>query len=417
MLQNDLARRADAVLGLKALARLGVPGNVWFLGLTSLLTDISSEMVVSILPAYLVLQLGLTPLVFGAVDGIYQGVSGITRIAGGFIGDRAGRYKGVALFGYAASAACKGLMLFVSSGSAIAGVIVADRIGKGIRTAPRDALIALSVKRSDLGAAFGVHRALDSIGATLGPFVGFAVLALAPKAFDAVFVVSLAFALMGTLALLLFVHDPGRPDRVDRQRRVSMATAFHLVRSPPLTKLVVASAALSMGTVSDGFLYLILQRSLQFSAAAIPLLFAGTAACYFLTSVPFGLAADRFGRRSVFLAGYGLLLLSYGLVLAPLNAAVQVCGVVALLGAYYGATDGVVAALASSVLPVPLRGTGLSTVTTMTGAARAISSVMFGYLWTVWSTQSVVLLFAVVLMAAMVVAAGVLARSTEGGES
>ncbi len=131
--------------------------------------------------AALVLQLGLTPLLFGAIDGIYQGVSGITRIAGGFIGDRVGRYKGVALFGYAASAACRGLLLFVSSGTAIAGVMVADRIRKGIRTAPRDALIALSVRRSDLGTAFGVHRALDSIGATLGPFVAFAVLALAPQ--------------------------------------------------------------------------------------------------------------------------------------------------------------------------------------------------------------------------------------------
>lgn len=416
MLQGDSVTRVSR-RQLTALFRSGVPANVWFLGLTSLLTDISSEMVVSVLPAYLVLQLGLTPLMFGAIDGLYQGVSGITRIAGGFMGDRAGRYKGVALFGYAASAVCKGVLLLVSSGSAIAGLIVGDRIGKGIRTAPRDALIALSVSRSDLGTAFGVHRALDAIGATLGPFVAFAVLALAPRAFDAVFVVSLAFALMGVLALLLFVHDPGRADRVDPERGVSIASALHLVRSPPLRKLLVASAALSLGTVSDGFLYLILHRNLQFDAAAMPLLFAGTAGCYFLTAVPFGLAADRFGRRAVFLAGYGMLLLSYGFVLAPLNAAVQVCGVVVLLGAYYGATDGVVAALASSALPVQLRGTGLSTVTTMTGAARATSSLMFGYLWTVWTTRAVMVLFALVLMAAMVVAAGVLARNAEGGES
>jgi MFS family permease len=417
MFHIDLARRAHAVLQLKALVRRGVPSNVWFLGLTSLLTDISSEMVVSILPAYLVLQLGLTPLVFGAIDGVYQGVSGITRIAGGFIGDRAGRYKGVAFFGYAVSTMCKGVLLFVSSGSAIAGVIIGDRIGKGIRTAPRDALIALSVARSDLGAAFGVHRALDSIGATLGPFVAFAVLALAPRAFDAVIVVSLAFAVMGALALLLFVHDPGREDRHDPGRRVSITSALRLVRSPGLIRLAVASVALSLGTVSDGFLYLILQRNLRFNADTIPLLFAGTAACFFLTAIPFGLAADRFGRRTVFLAGYCLLLLSYGVVLVPLNATVQVGGVVVLLGAYYAATDGVVAALASSVLPVRLRGTGLSTVTTMTGAARAVSSVLFGYLWTVWTTRSVMLLFAVVLMVSMVVAAGVLARSAEESES
>ena len=133
--------------------------------------------------------------------------------------------------------------------------------------------------------------------------------------------------------------------------------------------------------------------------------------------MPFGLAADRFGRRSVFLAGYGLLLLSYGIVLAPLNATVQVCGVVVLLGAYYGATDGVVAALASSVLPIQLRGTGLSTATTMTGAGRALSSVLFGYLWTVWTTRAVVLLFASVLLVGMMVAAGVLARGAGDGES
>src|SRR4051794_12572358 len=144
--------------------------TVWALGFTSMLTDVSSEMVASVLPMYLVLQLGISPVAFGVIDGLYQGIAALVRIAGGVLADRSRRYKELAAVGYGLSAACR--LLILAAGAAwttIAGVVAIDRIGKGLRTAPRDALISLRSRSEDLATAFGVHRALDAAGAFIGP--------------------------------------------------------------------------------------------------------------------------------------------------------------------------------------------------------------------------------------------------------
>ena len=162
-----------------------VSRTVWALGFTSLLTDISSEMVVSILPVYLVLYLGISPLAFGVVDGIYQGVAALIRISGGVLADRWRMHKAVAVLGYGLSAACRLLIFAAGSAWGMISVIIAlDRIGKGIRTAPRDALISKRSLTSKLATAFGVHRALDAVGALLGPLFAFALLAMMPNAFE-----------------------------------------------------------------------------------------------------------------------------------------------------------------------------------------------------------------------------------------
>ncbi|HEX8866660.1 MAG TPA: MFS transporter, partial [Lentzea sp.] len=158
-------------------SRAVISGNVVALGLVSLLTDVSAEMVTAVLPAYLVLGLHLSVLQYGALDGLYTGATALTRLLGGWVGDRTRRHKLTAGLGYALSAACKAGLLFAGrSALAIGGVLVVDRMGKGLRTAPRDALIALSVPEKSLGRAFGVHRALDSAGAFAGPLVAIGVL-------------------------------------------------------------------------------------------------------------------------------------------------------------------------------------------------------------------------------------------------
>jgi nitrate/nitrite transporter NarK len=147
---------------------------VWALGITSLLTDVSSEMVSSILPVYLVLYLGMSPLAFGVVDGLYQGAAALVRIAGGILADRWRRHKELAALGYGLSAACRRLIFVAGNAwTAIAGIIAIDRIGKGIRTAPRDALISQRTPSHSLATAFGVHRSLDAAGAMLGPVLTF----------------------------------------------------------------------------------------------------------------------------------------------------------------------------------------------------------------------------------------------------
>src|SRR5919108_126945 len=188
---------------------VGMGANVFFLGLTSLLTDISSEMVTATLPVYLLVTLRLAPLQFGLIDGLNQGASVLVRIASGLIADRWRRAKEVATSGYAFSAICRiGLLLVGRSWLGISGVVLLDRIGKGIRTAPRDAMIAGSVSSEKLGTAFGVHRAMDTAGAMLGPLLAAGLLLLTPGAYDVVFIVSFCFAIVGVAVIALLVEKP-----------------------------------------------------------------------------------------------------------------------------------------------------------------------------------------------------------------
>ena len=161
--------------------RFGVAGNVLALGAVSLVTDVSSEMVTAVLPLYLVLGLGLSPLGLGVVSGLYTGLTAVLRIVGGYLADRTERRKLIAGIGYGVSAVSRlGLLAAGTSLGAVSGALGADRLGKGLRTAPRDALISLSTPDGELGRAFGVHRAMDTLGAFAGPLLAFGVLALAP---------------------------------------------------------------------------------------------------------------------------------------------------------------------------------------------------------------------------------------------
>src|SRR3954449_1959046 len=175
-----------------------VGGTVLLLGTCSLLTDVSSEMVSAILPLYLVATLGFSPLQYGIVDGLYQGASALVRLAAGFLGDRLSRHKSVATFGYGLSAVCKlGLVAVGGAWAGLSAIILLDRTGKGLRTAPRDAMISMTAPKAELGLAFGVHRAMDTAGAMIGPLVAFALLAAAPNAFHSLFLISFFIAMLG----------------------------------------------------------------------------------------------------------------------------------------------------------------------------------------------------------------------------
>ena len=185
-----------------------VSGTTVLLGFTSLFTDISSEMLAAILPLYLTTIVGLSPAAFGVVDGLYHGVSAVTRLASGYLSDRFGRPKAVAVVGYGLSTLTRPFFLFVQSMAGVSALVSLDRMGKGVRTAPRDAMIAASAPSEQLGLNFGVHRSLDNFGAMLGPLLAFALLAWHPRDFDSVFVTSMAAAVLGLAILVLLV--PGR---------------------------------------------------------------------------------------------------------------------------------------------------------------------------------------------------------------
>jgi MFS family permease len=381
-----------------------VSQTVVLLGLTSLFTDLSSEMVAAILPLYVVFTLGFSPLQFGVLDGIYQGSTALVRLAGGFLGDRWGRHKEVAATGYGVSAVCKLGLVGVSSLPGLSAIVAADRAGKGIRTAPRDAMISLSSDRAELATAFGVHRAFDTAGALVGPLLAFGLLALAPDAFDAVFVVSFCLALIGLGVIVLFVENPPREAVLEDDPPLERATlrgAAMLFRESRFRLLTVLAAILGLFTISDAFLYLGIQRRLDFDPTYLPLLYVGTALVYMLLAVPVGQLADRIGRGYVFLGGYALLLLVYALLLLPTFGSIELVLFFGFLGGFYAATDGVLMALASRILPAGLRGSGLALLVTSTSLARLFGSVLFGGIWTAAGIETAVVTFGVVLAVAL----------------
>ncbi|MEV4747160.1 MFS transporter [Streptosporangium amethystogenes subsp. fukuiense] len=361
------------------------------LGAVSLVTDISSEMVTAVLPLYLTLFLGLSPLQFGLLDGLSFGVTALVRLAGGNLADRWQRRKLIAGIGYGLSALCKpALPAAGGSVAALSAVIAVDRTGKGLRTAPRDALISLSVPAGKLGQAFGVHRAMDTVGALLGPLVAFAVLTGTGGAYDAVFVVSFCVAALGVLLLVMYVRDRRTPLSAPRPA-TSPRAALGLLRDAAFRRVCVVAAVLGLVTVGDAFVYLLLQRRGGIDAVYFPLLSIGTAAVYLLLAVPVGRLADRLGRVPVFLAGHAALIVAYLVLLGP----GWLVAVLILHGTFYAATDGVLMAVAGPMLPEHLRTSGLALLQTGQATARLLSSVLFGAVWTAWgSTQGLAVMAA-----------------------
>jgi MFS family permease len=393
-----------------------VSRTVVLLGVVSLLTDVSSEAVTAVLPLYLTAVVGFSPLAYGFIDGIYQGVSAVVRIAAGKASDDRDRPKWVAFAGYALSAGSR-IALLAGQGLALLTLVVtADRLGKGIRTAPRDAMIAAAAQPTAVARSFGVHRALDTAGAMVGPLAAFVVLWLLPGDYQAVFVVSFAFAAVGLAVLGLAVPDlrPRRAAALARDRggqnaeqaspdhhgcRVrcrdcAFAEEFHkaratepnprptlaLLRLPELRRLLLVAGTLGLLTVGDGFLYLVLQRRSEVAVSWFPLLFVGTSTAYLLLSVPLGGLADRVGRTRVFLLGHVPLVAAFTVAgLGTGTAAVLLA--LALLGSYYAATDGVLAALAAQVVPADRRASGIATVQTVVALARFAAALGFGTLW------------------------------------
>jgi MFS family permease len=391
-----------------------VPVNVLAIGAVSLVTDVSSEMVSAALPLYLVAALGLSPLAFGVLDGLHSGLTALLRLVGGHLGDRWQRRKAIAGLGYALSAVSRlGLLAAGASVPGIGAAITLDRAGKGLRTAPRDSLLALSAAPDGLGAAFGVHRALDTAGALLGPLAAAGLLAATAGAYDAVFVASACIGAFGVAVLVLFVRD----------RRIPLAaapTVLSQLREPAFRRLCAAAALLGAATISDGFVYLLLRRQAGLAPQYVVLLPIGTAAAFLLLAAPLGRLADRVGRRRVFLAGHLALLAVYALLLLGAGVGTSVVAgvgaglgwslgwpvlalllVLALHGTFYAATDGVLAAAASAVLPAQLSGSGLAVLQTGQALARLAAAVAFGAAWTAWGPAPALAAAAVALAAGL----------------
>ena len=260
-----------------------------------------------------------------------------------------------------------------------------------------------------------MHRAFDTIGAVLGPAVAFAVLAAAPGAYDAVFVVSFAAAVLGLAVLALFVNER-RDDGSAKSPAVPAAAQVRSVLARPrFATLIAAGGLLSLLTAGDALLFLVMQQRGTVPATVFPLLFLGTSIVYLLLAVPAGRLGDRWGRHRVFLAGHVLILALYAVLLRAGGGALPVVACLMLLGAYYAATDGVLPALASSVLRQGHLTTGIAVVGTTTGLARLVASSLFGAVWTWYGASAALALFAGGLALSLPLAARLLQTSASWG--
>ena len=399
----DAARTAAGGAG-EAVRRGRVPATVVALGIVSFVTDASAEMITAVLPMYLVYGLGLGYLQVGALDGLYTGATALLRLAGGYAADRLNRPKAVAVAGYGVSALTR--LGFPLAGGSLAGIsacVAADRAGKGVRTAPRDAMITLATPAPDLGRAFGVHRALDTAGALLGPLLAFGLLALLPGAFDAVFTVSFCLGAIGVLVLVFFVRQPGRA--AAQRAATSLRAGVSVALRPGVRSLVLAAALLGLLTVGDMFLYVALQRQAGLPNTVLPLLPLGTAGTFMLAAIPLGRVGDRVGRWRLFLAAHVLLIGAYLLVAGGVTGWFTAGAVLLLHGLFYAGTDGVLMASAGPLVPEELRATGLAVVQTAQALARALGAVGFGVATAAAGARPAFAVCAALLAAAVLVAA------------
>jgi MFS family permease len=352
--------------------------NIILLGLTSLLTDISSEMVYPLLPFFLVSSLGASPAILGLIEGVAESLASLLKVVSGYISDRAGRRKPLTILGYAGSALGKLLLYLAGSWVVVFAARIVDRFGKGIRTAPRDALIAESSSSGGRGRAFGLHRAMDSAGAAIGVLLAFMLISAAPNDFRRVFLWSLIPAVLGVI-LLFFVRET----RLQDHRTATIQRFRWRVLPAKLRAFLIISLLFSLGNSSNAFL-LLRARALHVDPAQILLLYLVYNISYALFSYPAGRVSDVLGRKMVLVAGYILFAVVYfgfAFFVDPERTWIT-WALFILYGIYSAFTDGVEKALVSDLAPVEMRGTAIGLHATLVGIGLLPASLIAGQLWT-----------------------------------
>lgn len=359
----------------------GLPRNLWAASATSFLMDIASEMVVHLLPLFLANVVGVGTAVIGVIEGVAESTASVLKVFSGWISDRLGRRKGLAVGGYALSAAAKPFLLLASSWGAVAGARWADRVGKGIRTAPRDALVADAVDEGRRGLAFGLHRAADTAGALLGVLGALVVVALTQggtgaltgDTFRTVVLVSLVPAVLAVLVLALGAREV-RP----KVREAQPPVRFRSLGRPFLVFLGIV-ALFELGNSADAFLILRAQ-TLGASVVGILGMLAAFNLVYTLVSTPAGSLSDRIGRRRLIVGGW-LLYAGIYLGLGLAGAAWNMWVLYLAYGAYYGVAYGTAKALVADLVPPELRGTAYGSYSLVVGALDLPASAIAGVLW------------------------------------
>src|SRR5712691_5374386 len=347
-----------------------VPRTVWVLGFVSLCMDLSSELVHSLLPVFMTVVLGAGMLAVGVVEGIAEATASIVKVFSGVLSDRLGRRKPLVVFGYALAAASKPLFPLAGSVPLVLVARFMDRVGKGIRGAPRDALIADVTPAEVRGAAYGLRQALDTVGAVLGPLAAIGLMILLASDIRAVLWVAVVPAILSVVVLVLFVREPpatpaGHANPLSRAALGELTLRYWFV--------VVLGAVFTLARFSEAFLVLRAQ-DLGMSLAMVPVVLVVMNLAYTAIAYPAGFAADK---------GYRNHLLVWGLiaVIASFASLAALFAGVVLWGAHLGLTQGLLSALVADTAPAPLRGTAFGVFHLVSGVALLAASVLAGWLW------------------------------------
>ena len=351
--------------------------NVVILGIVSLLTDISTEMVYPLLPIFLTSSLGASPAIVGIIEGIAESLASLLKVFSGYIGDQTSRKKELAIVGYGGSFLGKAVLLLAGSWGMVLLARMTDRLGKGIRTAPRDALIADAADPKARGRAFGLHRALDTLGATVGVAIAYLLLtgsvATSNETFKRIFLLSMIPAMLGVLALFL-VRQP----RAAREGRKSLSFSWRKLNGK-LKAFLILAFIFTLGNSSNQFL-LLKASYLGASVPTVLLMYLVYNLSYGALSYPAGRFSDKIGRKRVLVAGYLIYALVY-FAFARVSEAANLWLLFIVYGFYIAFTHGVEKALLADIAPADLRGTVLGLHATLVGAALLPAYLIAGFLW------------------------------------
>ena len=351
--------------------------NIILLGLVSFFSDISSEMVYPLIPLYLTGAFGATPALVGVIEGIAESLASLLKVFSGYFTDKRNNKKPVAFFGYATGLVYKLTLILASSWGGILFARVIDRVGKGIRTAPRDVLVSESADKNSMGKAFGIHKALDMAGSALGIFAAYILLARSSGEFNykRLFALSVIPAVVG-LASMLFVKESKAPRKVKEKERFWL-NMKGLDRN--LKLYLVIAFIFTLGNSSNTFL-LLRAKSIGFNDTNVTLLYLIYNLTAALLSVPFGKLSDKLGRKKVLMAGYLTFSLVYAAFAYAKSPALMIAAFI-VYGAYTAMTAGVERALIAEISPAGLKGTMLGLHATLVGVALLPASVIAGGLW------------------------------------
>ena len=358
-----------------------LPGAIWALGFVSLLMDVSSEMIHALLPVFLVSTLGASTEMVGLIEGVGEGTASAVKVFSGWLSDRLGRRKALAVAGYGLSALTKPVFALAPAAGWVLGARFADRVGKGVRGAPRDALVGDLAPPGMSGAAFGLRQSLDTVGAFTGPLLAILLMALSGDNIRLVFWLALPPGLAAVTLLALAVRDPPRPKLGPpaRPARFPLRRSELALLGPRFRSVTLAGTVLTLARFGEAFLVL-RARGLGLPLALTPLVLVVMNVVYGLAAYPAGVLADRLPRRGVLAAGFGVLVLAdLALGLAP-GLWVAMAGI-ALFGLFLGLTQGVLAALVSDAAPPEARGTAFGVFNLASGLALLVSSLLAGLAW------------------------------------